>query len=153
MCMSRSNCRIWASVGANPRESNSLFTGITYYLNIYSSYQKLHLLLRYVKSFSEGSLLRNIDPVPGSSYHSLSIDSSKTKGVADSETCTISDPQITIFIIFRQYIRVGCVYNQVLHVSPCQVITLYTRIRAIDWVMQKWQLYQKQKLHTNSSMQ
>ena len=101
----------------NSLQQHTFYHYVQYYI-------KLYLPLHYIKCFCEGSLLRNIDPVPGSSYHSLSINSSKTEGVADSETCTISDPQITIFIVFHQYIGVGCVYNQVLHISPCQVVTI-----------------------------
>ena len=54
----------------------------------------------------------------GSSHHSLSIDGSKPKVMADFQTSSIGHP-----VISSQYVRIRGVGNQVLDISPCQIRT------------------------------
>ena len=87
------------------------------------SHNYLLLILVYSRGAtawkSQCLLLRNVDPVAGSSHHSLSIDGSKAKVEADSQASCIGHP-----VISSQYVRVGGVGYQVLHVSPRQIRTV-----------------------------
>ena len=69
------------------------------------------------------NLLRDVDPVSGSSHHSLSIDGSKSKVVADFQTGCVGHP-----VISSQYVRIRGVGNQVLDISPCHIRTGYRRL-------------------------
>ena len=60
-----------------------------------------------------------VDPVSGSSHHSLSIDGSKSKVVAEFETSSIGSQ-----VIYSQYVRIRGVDNQILDISPCQIRTV-----------------------------
>ena len=72
----------------------------------------------FICGSSEHSLIGDIGPVSCSSYHSLSIDGSKSKMVADSETSSIGHP-----VISSQYVRIGSVGHQILDISPTQIRT------------------------------
>ena len=67
-------------------------------------------------------LFRYVDPMSGSSHHSLSIDGPESKMVAELETSSICCQ-----VIDSQFVRIGSVGYQILHISPRQLRTAFVK--------------------------